>query len=239
MTKRELRERTWDALARSGEARFPFPPHDRIPNFAGASDAADRLAARPEWTAAGTVKANPDGPQLPARRQALRAGKTVYVAVPRLRDEQPFLELDPERLAREGVDTDDAATVGGSSEHGVPVHPEAMPEIDFVLSGSVTVTESGHRIGKGEGYADLEFALLAEFDRVGPATTVATTVHPMQVVPDGFVTPDAHDIPLNLLTTPERVVETGATRAPSELDPDTLDAEKRAEIPVLDRLLDG
>ena len=239
MDKETLRERTWDALARSGKARFPFPPHDRIPNFAGASAAAKRLAARPEWATAETVKANPDGPQLPARRRALRAGKTVYVAVPRLRDEQPFLELDPERLAREGVDTDDAVTVGGSSEHGVPVHPKTMPEMDFVLSGSVAVTESGHRVGKGEGYADLEFALLAEYDRVGPATTVATTVHPMQVVPNGFFMPDAHDVPLNLLATPEQVVETGATRASSELDPDALDAEKRAEIPVLDRLLDG
>ncbi|MFC6726941.1 5-formyltetrahydrofolate cyclo-ligase, partial [Halobium palmae] len=45
MEKQSLRERVWDALEAEGIARFPFPPHDRIPNFAGAADAADRLAA--------------------------------------------------------------------------------------------------------------------------------------------------------------------------------------------------
>ena len=48
VTKQELRERVWDDLADSGEARFPFPPHGRIPNFAGASDAAALLADQPE-----------------------------------------------------------------------------------------------------------------------------------------------------------------------------------------------
>ena len=235
MDKETLRERTWDALARSGEARFPFPPHGRIPNFNGAATAADRLTARDEWQAADAIKANPDGPQLPARRRALRAGKTVYMAVPRLRDDQPFLELDPERLTRDGIDTDDAATVGGSSDHGVPIRPDAMPDVDLILSGSVAVTESGSRVGKGEGYADLEFALLREFDRVDGETTVATTVHPMQIVPDGFVDSDAHDVPLDLIATPERVVETDASERPVGIDWDTLPAAKREEIPVLAR----
>ncbi|MFB6118118.1 5-formyltetrahydrofolate cyclo-ligase [Halosegnis sp.] len=237
--KQRLRERVWDALETAGVARFPFPPHGRIPNFAGAADAADQLAAHPEWRRADTLKANPDAPQLPARRRALRAGKTVYVAAPRLRDERPFRRLDPDRLAAAGVDTDDAATVSGSDEHGVPVDLGAMPDIDLILSGSVAVTEPGARVGKGEGYADLEFALLREVGCVDDDTTVATTVHPMQVVPDQFVTADAHDVPLDLLVTPERTVETGATGKPAGVDPDALDAEKRAAIPVLDRLLDG
>ncbi|MFC7234619.1 5-formyltetrahydrofolate cyclo-ligase [Halosegnis marinus] len=239
MDKQALRERVWDALERSGEARFPFPPHGRIPNFAGAREAAERLAARPEWERAGSIKANPDGPQLPARRRALRAGKTLYMAVPRLRDEQPFLELDPDRLAVEGVDIDDATTVRGSGEHGVPIHPDEMPAIDLILSGSVAVTPSGARVGKGEGYADLEFALLREFDRATDDTTVATTIHPMQVVADDRVTPDPHDVPLDLVATPERLVETGAAGKPSGIDWDALAREKRAEIPVLDRLHPG
>lgn len=235
MDKQALRERVWDALEVSGTARFPFPPHGRIPNFANADAAADRLADQEAWRNAETLKANPDAPQLPVRRHALRDGKTVYVAVPRLRDERPFLELDPERLAAEGVGIDEATTVRGSGEHGVPVAPEAMPMIDLVVSGSVAVTDSGTRVGKGEGYADLEFALLAEFDRVGE-TTVATTVHPMQIVPDRRARPDAHDVPLDLVVTPERVVKTGATRGAVGIEWERLDAEKRAEIPVLERL---
>jgi 5-formyltetrahydrofolate cyclo-ligase len=235
MEKATPRQRVWDALERSGTARFPFPPHGRIPNYAGAAAAADRLAERPAWAGAETVKANPDAPQLPVRRRALRAGKTVYVAVPRLREAKPFLELDPERLADKGVGIDEATTVRGSGQHGVPVHPDAMPEIDLVVSGSVAVTDSGARVGKGEGYADLEFALLAAFGRVRDAT-VATTVHSMQVVPDRLVTPDPHDVPLDLVVTPERTRSTGAERGAVGIDWDVLSAEKRAEIPVLERL---
>ena len=46
MDKQSLRERVWDALEDSGDARFPFPPHGRIPNFAGADEAAVRSAYR-------------------------------------------------------------------------------------------------------------------------------------------------------------------------------------------------
>jgi 5-formyltetrahydrofolate cyclo-ligase len=237
MDKQALRERVWDELDDTGEARFPFPPHGRIPNFAGADAAADRLAGLDVWTAADALKANPDAPQLPARRRALRDGKTVYVAVPRLRDERCFLELDPDRLERAGVDTDDAATIGGSAEHGVAVYPDEVPAIDLILAGSVAVTENGRRVGKGEGYSDLEFALLREFGLVTDDTTTVTTVHELQVV-DEDVPVDAHDVPLDYVVTPDRVVETGAGQKPRGVDWDALSEEKRAEIPVLERVWD-
>ena len=235
MDKQALRERVWDALEASGEARFPFPPHGRIPNFAGSRDAADRLATRRAWRAADTVKANPDAPQLPARRRALREGKTVYVAVPRLREARCFLELDPARLEAEGVDTDDAATIGGSDEHGVALFPDDLPAIDLILAGSVAVTEDGRRVGKGEGYSDLEFAILREFGLVDDDTTTVTTVHELQVV-DEAVAVDGHDVPLDYVVTPERTVATGAGAKPQGVDWDALTDEKRGEIPVLERV---
>src|SRR5918911_1372293 len=88
-----VRERVWSLLEAERVARFPGA-RGRIPNFVGAEAAARRLAELPEWQAARTVKANPDAPQLAVRRAALAAGKTVYMAVPRLRDEKPFLRLD-------------------------------------------------------------------------------------------------------------------------------------------------
>ncbi|SEA37961.1 5-formyltetrahydrofolate cyclo-ligase [Haloplanus vescus] len=228
MDKDTLRERVWDELEESGEARFPFPPHGRIPNFAGASEAAERLAATDEWAAATTVKANPDAPQLPVRRAALRAGKTLYVAVPRLRDEQCFRRIDP------GVDDVDAATtVSGIDEYGVPVGPEEMAPIDLIVSGSVAVDEDGARVGKGEGYSDLEFAVLRGFDLVGDETTTATTVHEKQVVE----TPDsaAHDVPMDLVVTPSRTVRTEAGAKPSGIDWAGL-GERTEEMPILERL---
>lgn len=231
MDKQALRERTWDALEEEGIARFPFPPHGRIPNFAGADDAAERLADTPEWQEADTVKANPDAPQLPVRRRALREGKTLYMAQPRLRSETPFLELDPSEVS----DIDEATTVSGVSKHGVPVGPSEMPEIDLVVSGSVAVTEAGARIGKGEGYSDLEFAVLRELDLVSDDTPTATTVHETQVI-DEAPDPAPHDVPMELVVTPERVVRTEGGEKPTGIDWSLLSEERIEEIPVLDRV---
>jgi len=226
-SKQAIRERVWDDVEESGVARFPFPPHGRIPNVAGADDAADRLAAQPAWRDAQTVKANPDAPQLPVRRQALRDGKRLYVAVPRLRDEACFLELDPAEI----VDYDAATTVSGISEYGTPVTPDELPEIDLIVSGSVAVTETGERIGKGEGYSDLEYAILAEYGLVDESTTVATTVHERQLV--DRIEADDHDVSLSLVVTPERVVHPEPAGRPDGIDWDRLSDERIEEIPVL------
>lgn len=231
MDKQSLRERIWDELEESGEARFPFPPHGRIPNFAGADEARDRLAATDEWADADVLKCNPDAPQLPVRRAALRAGKTVYMAVPRLREEHPFLRLAPEEVS----DIDEATTVSGSSKRGVPVGPDEVPHVDLVVSGSVAVTETGGRVGKGEGYADLEFAVLTELGAADADTTVATTVHERQVVDDD-VELDAHDVPLDLICTPERTLRPGRRSRPGGVDWDALGGGKLSDIPVLQRL---
>ncbi|WP_436902850.1 5-formyltetrahydrofolate cyclo-ligase [Halovenus halobia] len=230
MDKQALRERVWDELEDSGEARFPFPPHNRIPNFAGAAEAADRLVDSEAWQAAETIKANPDAPQLPVRRAALRQGKTLYMAVPRLRDENCFLELDPAKIE----DIQHATTVGGSAEVGVPVGPEEMPEIDLVVSGSVAVTEAGERVGKGEGYSDLEFAVLREFGLVDDSTATATTVHELQVVDEEIPT-GGHDVPMELVVTPERTIEAATGEKPLGIDWEQA-GERVEEIPVLDQL---
>ncbi len=241
MDKQPLRERIWDRLEESGEARFPFPPHGRIPNFAGADAACERLTATEEWRDADAIKANPDAPQLPVRRAALRAGKTVYMAVPRLHEERPFLRLAPEEVP----DIDEATTVSGSSNHGVPVGPDEVPHVDLIVSGSVAVTEAGGRIGKGEGFADLEFAVLSELGAVDNETAVATTVHELQVV-DEAVDLGAHDVPLDLICTPDRTVRAADARGddragdpparPDGVDWEVLPAEKLESIPVLRRL---
>jgi 5-formyltetrahydrofolate cyclo-ligase len=235
-SKQDFRQQVWDHLEDSGEARFPFPPHGRIPNFAGADAAADRLAETTEWTDAETVKANPDAPQLPVRRAALRAGKTVFVAVPRLTEPEPFLRLDPDELSAGEID--DATTVSGISEYGTPVAPEEMPHVDLIVSGSVLLTPEGRRIGKGEGYSDLEFAVLSGLGAVDTETTVATTVHESQIREADSSLFDAHDVPMDVICTPARTIRPERGTRPAGVDWDVLDEEKLAEIPVLQRLGD-
>ena len=232
MEKQALRERIWDELEESGAARFPFPPHGRIPNYKGAENAAERLTDLDAWKDADVIKSNPDAPQLPVRRRALRAEKTLYMAVPRLSDEKCFLRLDPQEID----DVDDATTVSGSSEHGVQVGPEAMEPIDLIVSGSVAVNRRGARVGKGEGYSDLEFGVLREFGLVDDGTTTVTTVHEIQVL-EGPVPTTSHDVPIELVFTPERTLETDVPEGkPTGVDWDALGAQRLEEIPVLQRL---
>lgn len=40
---------------------------------------------------------------------------------------------------------------------------------------------AGHRIGKGEGFTDLEYALLRKLQIIEPETVIVTVVHDLQV----------------------------------------------------------
>ncbi|TMA16839.1 MAG: hypothetical protein E6J84_08295 [Deltaproteobacteria bacterium] len=146
--KQAIRDRIWSLLEERRVAAFPGA-RGRIPNFVGASAAADRLAGLDEWRSARTIKCNPDAPQRYVRLRALREGKIVYMAVPRLRQERCFWELDPRRLR----DLRAAASIGGAAKAGRPVDPRDLPHIDLVVAGSVAVSRPGARLGKGGGYS--------------------------------------------------------------------------------------
>lgn len=232
MDKQSLRERVWDTLADNEVARFPFPPHGRIPNFEGAERAAERLAGTNAWTAADAIKSNPDAPQRPVRRLALEAGKTVYMAVPRLRDEACFHRLDPSVID----DIQHATTIKGSREVGEQIGPTDMPPIDLIVSGSVVVDAQGTRVGKGEGYTDLEFAILSEFDLVDGSTPTTTTCHDLQVV-DGDIPATPLDVPLDVICTPTRTIKPASpARKPTGVDWTALPEGRTTEIPILQRL---
>lgn len=233
--KASIRERVWDGLEADGVARFPFPPHGRIPNFEGAKRAAERLSTLAWWEEASTLKCNPDAPQRPVRERALAAGKTVVMAVPRLAERAAFLVIDPAAVD----DPADAATLGGADEYGRPVEPADVPRIEGIVTGCVAVDDEGRRIGKGEGYADLEFAILLECDRIDRDVTVATTVHGSQLC-EPALPQDAHDVPVDLIATPETVVRaTDRPARPGGVDWDAIDPTRREHVPVLETLASG
>jgi 5-formyltetrahydrofolate cyclo-ligase len=220
--KQDVRERVWATLEREGVARFPGA-RGRIPNFIGAEAAAERLAERKDWRGANVVKANPDSPQLPARRRALAEGKLVYMAVPRLREEKPFVRLGSE------------ATIKGAMREGRPAAIEDMERVDLVVCGSVAVNRAGARVGKGGGYSDLELALLLEAGLGDDKTVIATTVHSLQLL-DEELPETEHDFRVDVVVTPEEIVETGASRRPPGILWHHLDEQKIAAVPLLARL---
>jgi len=231
--KAALRDEVWSAMSVKGIGRFPAPSN-RIPNFVGAEAAADQLAESTEWQRASTVKSNPDSPQLPVRVRALRDGKLLYMAVPRLAGADPFFVLDPEHLADP---PQKAASIKGASRSARTVSLDAMEPVDLVVTGCVAVGEDGARLGKGGGFSDLEFALAAASGLVGARTIVATTVHDVQVRPAGEIPTTAHDIAVDLIVTPTEITRTrrGRRRIP-KLEWRALSDEKIAAIPLLSRL---
>lgn len=229
--KQAVRERVWDLLAAAGVARFPGA-RGRIPNFTGAERAAERLAARPEWQAAATLKCNPDLPQLPVRARAIAEGRRVYLAVPRLRDPLPFLLLDPSDPEVGGARPRSVASIKGAGRVGRPTAVADLPHLDLVVCGSVAVNRHGVRVGKGGGFSDLEMALAVAAGRIDDRTVVATTVHPLQVL-DEDLPETEHDFRVDLVVTPDEVVECGARRRPPGIVWDHLDEEKVAAVPAL------
>jgi 5-formyltetrahydrofolate cyclo-ligase len=108
-----------------------------------------------------------------------------------------------------------------------------MPKVALVVMGSVAVTRDGRRLGKGHGYADLEYALLRELGN--PAVPLVTTVHDLQIV--GAFPVEAHDTPLTLIATPHEVIQVKRRRrAPRGIDWKRLPREALDEMPVLAEL---
>ena len=228
-TKASLRAQSWQAIEAAGARRFPGTV-GRIPNFVGAEKAAARLAQTDLFQAAKVIKCNPDSPQRAVRHAALKAGKTVIMAVPKLAQRACFWRLDPAVLS----DLWEASSIKGASAVAEAVREDAVGSIDLIVTGSVAVAADGARLGKGGGYSDLEYAVLRELGLVTAATPIVTTVHSSQVRAAGEIPMDGHDISLDLFCTEGSTVDCAREyERPAGVDRVALSAEKVAAIPAL------
>jgi len=189
----------WRLMEEEGIATFPRPVFHRIPNFVGAEKAAQNLGELPEYKAAKVVFCNPDSPQRPVREMALRDGKVVVMATPKLR--RGVLLLDPSTIARNRLF--EASTIHGAFKHGRFVEPSKV-KVDLFVAGSVAVSLDGGRLGKGTGYSDQEYVILKDSGGLAPGALVVTTVHDVQIIER--IPRDAWDIPVNIIVTPTKVI---------------------------------
>jgi 5-formyltetrahydrofolate cyclo-ligase len=201
-SKNAIRNEVWTVLEKKKAARFPGAT-GRIPNFVGAEVCSRILADTTIWKTARVLKVNPDSPQRAIRQKALEEGKIVYMAVPRLRTEKPFIELDPSKLKCSPYG---ASSIKGAATYGRLVRLEEVKAIDLVVCGSVAVNRRGARVGKGGGYSDLEFALLFEEGKIAEDSPIVTSVHPLQVLEEELPM-TVHDIPLTAIVTPKEIIK--------------------------------
>ncbi len=206
LSKQEIRELIWKRLEEENIALFPRPVYGRIPNFKGADKAASNLAKCKEFKEAEIIKVNPDSPQYKVREIALRQEKKVLVPTPRLRGD--FFLLDPTRIS--SSDIPKASRISGFEKYGIMVSLESIERVDFIVAGSVAVDLNGNRVGKGEGYSELEFGILRELGKVDENTPIATTVHDIQIVNE--VPSEPFDVPIDIIATPTRLIRVNRKR---------------------------
>ncbi|MDR6225740.1 5-formyltetrahydrofolate cyclo-ligase [Desmospora profundinema] len=226
-SKTVIRERVWSLLEEKKAGRFPFPLRGRIPNFKGAEAAAHHITQLAVYQQAQTIKVNPDSPQLPLRAQALRDGKTLLVPTPRLK--AGFIRVDPDRVP--AGEERKAASLSHIHEYGVEIPLEHLPPVDLFVVGAVALHRDGRRLGKGEGYADREYAVLRESGN--PEIPVVSSVHSLQVVDDDIPL-EPHDLTVDWIATEQELIQTNPSYPkPAGINWGRVTEEELDDMPIL------
>ncbi|XP_069492658.1 methenyltetrahydrofolate synthase domain-containing protein isoform X1 [Ambystoma mexicanum] len=236
VSKWDIRQKVWDYIENKNLADFPRPVHNRIPNFKGSYRACQSIKDLEVFNKTSEIKVDPDKPLEGVRLAALQARKTLLVPTPRLRSGL-FNKIIPPPGATKDI-LRICSTSQGVKDYSVPIGLDAKVHVDLVVVGSVAVSEKGWRIGKGEGFADMEFAMMASMGAVNEDTVIVTTVHDCQVVdiPEELV--DDHDLTVDYILTPTRVIKTKCTRPkPLGIIWSKVSREMLERIPILKNLL--
>ncbi|XP_032320397.1 methenyltetrahydrofolate synthase domain-containing protein isoform X1 [Camelus ferus] len=232
VSKQDIREQIWDYMESQNLADFPRPVHHRIPNFKGSYVACQNIKDLEAFARTQEVKVDPDKPLEGVRLLALQNKKTLLVPTPRLRTGL-FNKIIPPPGATKDV-LRRCATSEGVRNYSAPVGLDSRVLVDLVVVGSVAVSEKGWRIGKGEGYADLEYAMMVSMGAVGPGTPVVTIVHDCQVVNIPETLLEDHDLTVDYILTPTRVITTGCERPkPTGITWSKISWEMLGKIPIL------
>ncbi|NXF29104.1 MTHSD protein, partial [Nyctibius bracteatus] len=231
----DVRQKVWDYLEASGLADFPRPVHRRIPNFKGSHQACCSVKELDVFIRASEIKVDPDKPLEGVRLAALQARKTLLVPTPRLRTGLFNKIVPPSGATKEILRI--CATSQGIKEYSVPVGLDGKARVDLVVVGSVAVSEKGWRIGKGEGYADMEYAMMVSMGAVQSDTPVVTIVHDCQVVDIAEELLGDHDLTVDYILTPTRTIKTHCKRPkPQGIIWHKVSYEMLEKIPVLKSL---
>jgi len=221
--KTRVREEVWK--------RFPRTEHGKIPYFATASLAAQRLTQLSVWRDAKYIMVTPDPPQEPVVRRALIDEKVVYMAVPGLRRSEPFFHLVPSLVELSAADRRVAAKTAPT------ISLEDMEPVQLVVGGSVAVDRRGVRIGKGKGYFDLEQAMLIGAGLLRSESPTITLVDDCQVFTDPLQTETPHDVRMDMVVTPSAIYFGEPLPRPSGIYAEYLTPDKIAEIPALQAIM--
>ena len=141
------------------------------------------------------------------------------------------MRFDPQKIPEDKYR--EASMLSKFEKWSEPIPVLDLPPVDVIVTGSVAVTRTGKRCGKGHGYGDLEYAMLRELGH--PPMPVVTTVHGIQVVHD--FPAESHDLPVSIIATPDELIEVKSPpECPDGIDWSELTDKMLAAMPVLQSL---
>ena len=212
--KKSKRNHIWN-LMETKKLIKDYPPScfNKIPNFKGCGTAAEKVCKLREFRNAKIVKINPSLAQMHLRFLTLRHRKTLLVPCPALTEQEFMYVIKPEKLTK-FWQFKRASSKAGAKEYGQSLSLSSSTgdnkfHIDLYVVASTVVSTNGVRLGKGLGYAELEWAILYSHGMVSDKTVVMTTVHDSQVLPAAELPTSLmcrHDLPVDVIVTSSRVI---------------------------------
>ncbi len=237
------RHELWDDLRAVAlpDSRFHLRFAAFIPDFEGSSQAAGRLLQHLESSAGAAspglrhLMVTPDNSLTGLRERLIEAGCSLVVPTYNLA--RGFRHLAPGSVPAGQARF--ASWLDGLEHFGTPVSLaglSALGRFNAVVTGASAVALSGVRFGRGHGYFDLEWRMLAELGLVDDRTPVATIVHDLQVLESPLMaSPD--DVPVDLIATPTRLLTvTRPHPRPRRVDWPAVDEAMTEAIPPLAEL---
>lgn len=212
--------------------------YNRIPNFVDSDKAIALLAETEEFKKANHIKVQMDRVLNGVKLQAVLANKNLYL--PSTSNSKAlYMKVV---LPADATDEQKAELVSWKykyrEEERVEIGIENKVPLDMVVLGSVVVSRDGYRIGRGNGYSDLDIGLLAQVGSLTPNTLIVTLVHDVQVV-DNLPTHlfQKFDTPVDIIVTPTEVIRVGQRLPrPTGIFWELLSQRRLKIVPVLEVL---
>ncbi|KAJ6637857.1 Methenyltetrahydrofolate synthase domain-containing protein [Pseudolycoriella hygida] len=203
-TKRSLRLKTWRKIENKRCAPNPSTIYNRVPNFNGAELAANLLSETDEYKKAKNIKVNSDKAQDPVKIKVIEDSKNLYVAT--ARDSTALYVKVNCPADADGETKKKSIRSEHLSENGTEIDLANKVTLDMLVIGTVVASKTGQRIGRGNGYVDLDFGILTKAGAITDNTIIVTTVHDEQVcdaLPEELFT--EYDVPIDMIVTPTTV----------------------------------
>ncbi|KAE8646666.1 hypothetical protein Csa_004867 [Cucumis sativus] len=144
-----IRKRIWDFMESQNVATDTCPVHHCIPDFIGATEAANRVSS------------------------PYPGGKKLLTSLPRLRTR--FFSIVESGMLTPATIRKSCPSLG-VAKYGKPIGLDEKIKVDLIVIGSVAVDpKTGAQLGKGEGFAELEYGMLRYMGAIDDSTLIVTS----------------------------------------------------------------